>query len=350
MKRTHKLIVLGAVMVLVSLACGITGETPSPTLSFPTPDLTLTAMFGVLDTLTAVVPTATIPEATSTAPPSSTPIPTDTPSLYLTPIAETLAPTLTSVAETTVANASATPTWTPSPSWTWTPSITPIPPTVTPTPMSRSGPSVMAYYFSSPPAIDGSLGDWELDWINVNTVVFGKSNWQGASDLSAKIMVGWDMNYLYLGVKVTDDIYAYKASGSNLYMSDSLEVLLDANLAGDYHSEALSSDDYQLGISAQKLTNDDKGEAYLWYPSGSEGNKSKVIIQGRPTDEGYRMEVAIPWSVLGVTPQTGQNYGFVFSVNDNDDPNNSAQQSVVSNVGDRKLTDPTTWGNLTLKK
>jgi hypothetical protein len=350
MKRTYKLIGWGMVLILVSLACGTTVETPPSTLSFPTPDLTLTAIFGAVDTLTALAPTTSAPEASLTLPPSSTPAPTDTPGLYLTPNAETLAPTLTSIAETAIANASATPTWTSSPTWTWTPSITPIPPTATPTPMSRSGPSVIAYYFSSPPVIDGSLGDWDMDWINVNNVVYGKSNWQGAWDLSAKVMVGWDMNYLYLGVKVTDDIYTHGASGSNLYMSDSLEVLLDANLAGDYHSEALSSDDYQLGISGQTLTNQDKGEAYLWYPSGSEGSKSKVVIQGRPTDEGYRMEVAIPWSILGVTPQTGQHYGFVFSVNDNDDPISSAQQSVVSNVKDRKLTDPTTWGNLILEK
>jgi hypothetical protein len=163
-------------------------------------------------------------------------------------------------------------------------------PTVTPTQPSRSGPTINAPFLSPPPDINGSLGEWGGNWIDASNVVFGKDNRSDASDLSAKVKVGWDWNYLYLAVQVTDDTYAQRASGADLFLGDSLEILLDSNLAGDYTSEGLSSDDYQLGISGRTLTKDDKGEAYLWYPEGKAGSKSKVVIQA-----GARPMQAIVW-------------------------------------------------------
>jgi hypothetical protein len=51
-----------------------------------------------------------------------------------------------------------------------------------------------------------------------------------------------------------------------------------------------------------------------------------------------------------MAPVSGNHYGFALSVNDNDDPNKNVQQSMVSNVPGRHLTDPTTWGDLQLVK
>jgi hypothetical protein len=66
--------------------------------------------------------------------------------------------------------------------------------------------------------------------------------------------------------------------------------------------------------------------------------------------DGYRLEAAIPWSVFGVTPANGQQFGFAISISDNDNPNENVQQKMVSADPFRSLVDPTTWGVLTLKK
>ena len=344
MKNRQKFLISMAVLLLVSAACGPVVPPAPPTLSFATPDLTLTAIFSVLVTPATPTPAVVI---------TDTPVPavnTPTETVYVTPNAETLAPTLTSVAQTAAARVtdtlvpSATSTYTPIPTATST--FTPAP-TVTPTPRSRSGPTVYAPFLSPAPNIDGSLGDWEGSWNGASSVVFGGSNRDGAADLSAKFKIGWDWNYLYLAVQVTDETYVQNASGADLFLGDSLELLMDINLAADFTSEGLSSDDYQLGISGEDLVKDD-GEAYLWYPDGSAGSKTRVKIQARPSDEGYRVEVAIPWSVLGMDPESGMHYGFAFGVSDNDNPGANEQHSMVSNVADRKLTDPTTWGNLIL--
>ena len=64
----------------------------------------------------------------------------------------------------------------------------------------------------------------------------------------------------------------------------------------------------------------------------------------------YRVEAAIPWNVFELSPVNGTHYGFCMSVSDNDNPGENAQQSMVSNVATRHLTDPTTWGDLQLVK
>jgi hypothetical protein len=89
-------------------------------------------------------------------------------------------------------------------------------------------------------------------------------------------------------------------------------------------------------------------EAYLWYPKAEEQGLDEVKIGVFYTDDGYKIEAAIPWSVLGITPKAGQHYGFAFSFNDNDDPDENVQQTLMSNVPTRRLTNPTTWGDLTL--
>ena len=73
-----------------------------------------------------------------------------------------------------------------------------------------------------------------------------------------------------------------------------------------------------------------------------------MIVAAHKTDAGYDLEAAIPWSVLEMTPQAWQHYGFAFSISDNDKIDDILQQSVVSNTPNRHLTRPMTWGDLVL--
>ena len=78
--------------------------------------------------------------------------------------------------------------------------------------------------------------------------------------------------------------------------------------------------------------------------------KSSVKVAAISTADGYQVEAAIPWSLFSISPQNGQHYGFAFSISDNDNASKNIQQSMVSNISTRVLTDPTTWGDLTLVK
>ena len=315
-------ILILSVLILVSLACQLPGVSSEPEAT-EGPDLTMTAMFAEV-MITPHTPTWTPIMPTDTLAPSATlpPMITDTP----------LPPTLT-----------ATHTLVP-PTYTATRPA----PSNTPAPSVRTVASITATYLGVAPDINGRLGEWNLTEYAVTVVVYGDNLWDNADDLSARVMAGWDSQNLYLGVEVIDEDYEQNTGGSNLFKGDSLEVLLDTNLTTDFGNSTLSADDFQLGISPGSPLPGEDPEAYLWYPASIAGVRDQVEIGAVRTDDGYNVEVAIPWSVFEMTPQAGTHYGFAFSISDNDIDGGVAQQSMISNVWTRQLTNPTTWGDLLL--
>jgi len=223
-----------------------------------------------------------------------------------------------------------------------------IPPTPNGQQLARPNGSAVATRLYIPPVVDGDFSEWKLGMFAVNAVTFGSQNWSGVEDLSGSIMLGWDDANLYLAVHVVDDVYVQNTTGHHIYEGDSVEILLDTNLAGDYYTNSLSPDDYQLGMSPGLLSAGNNPEAFLWYPEAFEGYRPEVLIAARDTDIGYDLEAAIPWGVFSVAPQPWSHYGFAFSISDNDKVDDILQQSLASNISTRRLTQPTTWGDLML--
>jgi hypothetical protein len=287
------------------VACSLPVRTPTPFV-FPTPNRTMTALF-------AQVP---VGASTATLPPVLTATLTGGhPTM-------TAAPLASSTLEVNTATLAA----------------------------SRPGPAIVAPYLSSPPKIDGDWSDWSTTAYPATFVVFGASQWSGPADLEASFRVGWDLNNLYLAGKVKDDRYVQVSHGADIYKGDSLEILLDSDLAGDLTNRELDDDDYQLGISPGYETVGNSPEAYLWYPEAEAGSQSGVKIGAIGSSGVYRVEAAIPWSLFAITPTNGAQFGFVFSASDDDTPGVSEQQKMVSNDRGRQLDDPTTWGTLILKR
>ena len=239
------------------------------------------------------------------------------------------------------------------------PTAVPEDPTSTPLPTStdlpvedgttarRPGPDVEAVFLATKPVIDGDLDEWNLPIQNITTVTYGAANHTGSSDLSGWFMAGWDEDNLYLAVRVVDDIHVQNATGEDIFKGDSVEFLLDTNLPADFYVAALSPDDYQLGMSPGSTVGQSL-EAFLWYPRSAEGSQSQVRMAATTTVDGYQLEAAVPWSLLNLSPEGGERYGFAFSLSDNDDSTRNLQQSLASNVSTRRLTNPRTWGNLSL--
>ncbi|HEX9017947.1 MAG TPA: sugar-binding protein [Anaerolineaceae bacterium] len=325
-----------AALILAQMACNlpVAGTPQAPQL--PAPNQTLTALFSAATSIAGENATVTL----------------------------TLPPVITSTSQEesgggqgpTATLVNPTPTVTNTPAPTSTPTTRPSNTSV-PQPTNTSAPVVTrklftAKYLATPPVIDGDWSEWKSITTEypANYVVFGKSNWTGEDDLSSSFHIGWDKNYLYIAVKVRDDKYVQNASGADIYKGDSLEILLDTKLQTDIFYDALSPDDFQLGISPGRPDPNGTKEAYLWFPSNIAGSRSEVKIGSRLETGIYRVEVAIPWSVFETTPANGRHFGFALSVSDNDNPHQNVQQSMVSNVPDRHLTDPTTWGELQLVK
>jgi hypothetical protein len=281
-----------------------------------TPDLTLTALFAPNQANPTFPPTWT-PEGTQPTLGPTTPAATPTGN-------QTNSPTPTATATITVTSA-------------------PLP--------ARYGPWAYAYYQSSAPAIDGNWGEWIDNTVNypIESLVYEGTHWAGNDDLSGSYILGWNNTYLFVGVKAHDDKYVQNATGDGIYEGDSIELLIDTDLYGDFYTAGLTRDDYQLGISPGNPTAGNNPEAFLWYPRALTGGESSVKIAAYYVDGIDRIEFRIPWSVLGVSPYYGLAMGFAISLSDNDNTSENVQQKMMSNDPFRHLTDPTTWGEMILR-
>jgi hypothetical protein len=212
----------------------------------------------------------------------------------------------------------------------------------------RDGETLTAGYLSSPPQIDGRLDEWRLPRVPVTAVVFEEANHSGPADLSAELMLGWDEGYLYIALDIRDDRYVQNATGDKLFQGDYIDILLDTELEADFSDEKLSDDDFQIGLS---LGSDLRApENYLWYPINRKGEKTGLKFAGLLTLRGYTVEIAIPWKIFLLEPLSGGIYGFALSIGDDDLVDINRLETMVSTVPNRKLTNPTTWGNLSLEK
>ena len=317
-RKMRPLLVCGFLLFGI-IACNLPGSQPSQEFP-PTPNATMTELFAQATILT---PDFNQPEFATITPTNLPGTPTTT---------QTLLPSDTSMVTSTTG-----------PSSTFTP-----PPTLTASIPKRDAGYFVAKYLSTPPTIDGDWAEWTSTQYPANTVVYGLGSWENGEDLESSFRIGWDSNNLYLAVKVRDEKYVQNATGMDLYKGDSIELLLDIDLYGDFYSTSLGGDDYQLGISPGKPNTGSAKEAYLWYPTTAAGSKAQVVVAAVGGDGLYRVEAAIPWSLFGITPSTNKHFGFAVSVSDNDDTSTNSQQSMVSSSTKRKLTDPTTWGELVL--
>lgn len=286
-----------------------------------TPNATMTAIFAVVESLTA--------QPTNTAvPPTETPLPA---TLTSTIVPSNTLPTAT-VTSTPVVTATKTKV-----------------PVVVISPVPSRGVVFKATYLSTAPTLDGVWDEWTSTQYPMGSLIFGSNNWTGDADLEGSFRVGWNNQYLFLAVKVKDDVYVQNASGADLYKGDMVELLFDANLQGDFYTRSLSPDDYQLGLSPGSPDTNGTKEAYLFFPSNLAGKKDAVTIAAVSQDGLYRMEAAIPWSLLNISPAAGAKFGFALRASDNDNGGSNVQQSMVASHSGNVLADPTTWAELWLK-
>jgi len=311
--------VLITILTFGLAGCTLPGfATPTP-FEFPTPDKTMTALFEPTEPAPATSAATETSMAEPTDIPTDTPLPSDTPE----PTQEE-GPELTDTPEPTESYAG---------------------------PSTRSGPTVIAHYLSDPPKIDSHLTGWDVGIQRIiNHTVYGADKHTDDRDTSGTVVIGWDEDYLYIGIRVKDDKYVQIADRQNIYKGDSLEILFDSHVSNDYYLNSLNWDDYQIGISPGKGNpSANTTECYIWYPTAKEGSTCDIKSAAKESGLGYFLEMAIPWDLFDITPVEGRTYGFAISISDNDKAGSAVQQSMVSNVKTRSFLNPTTWGNLVLK-
>jgi len=150
-----------------------------------------------------------------------------------------------------------------------------------------------------PLTVDGNLD--ELDWDIMNEV--GKVV-EGVTDNVVKFGALWDNSYLYVGVMVLD---------SDLYEDDGVEIYIDGN---NEHETNYDSNDRQFITRWNDSTLFEKND-----------NTVDVLYGSASIPGGYSIELAIPWTTIGISPVVGMRVGF--DIGNNDDDNGGGREGLV---------------------
>jgi beta-glucanase (GH16 family)/ribosomal protein S19 len=166
--------------------------------------------------------------------------------------------------------------------------------------------------------VDGVLDEqeWDLKY-SISKVVSGSYN------NTAKFGVLWDDRYLYLGVDVIDSSLISQDS-TNIWDDDSVEVYID--VAHD-HKPSYDTYDTQY-IKGYGVTS-------LWEKNN---RTSGVLHSYYRTQNGYSIEMGIPWANLNVVPSSGMVLGFDVGINDDDNGGGRDGQAMYAGTSNNYLT------------
>tara|TARA_R110002126_G_scaffold27665_14_gene92854 strand:+ start:11159 stop:15043 length:3885 start_codon:yes stop_codon:yes gene_type:complete len=158
----------------------------------------------------------------------------------------------------------------------------------------------------NPPTIDGEL---EAAWNDARPEQLTKhlrTEPTSEDDLAGQFQLLYDAQYLYVMFTVRDDVH----QNDNLtqpYHDDAVEVYLDAgNDKGD-HFDA-NDVQYIFGVDAEQV----------WAHNGA-GMHPGVDFATGHFEDGYRVEIRMPWENLGVQVVPGMDIGLELHVDDDDD-------------------------------
>lgn len=155
--------------------------------------------------------------------------------------------------------------------------------------------------------IDGVLEEPGWDMANIVTKTIA-----GTPDNTVKFGVLWDDNYLYVGATVTD-ISLYNDS-TDICQDDSIEVYINSD---NDRGASYDSNDRLFIKGFNRLDLFEKSN-----------NTSGVLHAWTAVSGGYSIELAIPWSNLGITPSSDTVIGFDIGNNDDDDGGDRESRSM----------------------
>lgn len=170
------------------------------------------------------------------------------------------------------------------------------------------------------------------------------------SDLSFYIYAGFDAQYLYVAVRVTDSIIVTdsaeaESANGNTWMDDSVEVFIDGDNSNFETRDTTGTNPEVVGSGGQFVitANNAYRDAEAGSPGMGEGKPWLAKTTLRDDGSGYDAEFRFALSALG-NPKPGDIIGFTVGVNDDDDGDAGDRQ--VMWVGSPHTE--ATYGNLLL--
>ncbi len=156
------------------------------------------------------------------------------------------------------------------------------------------------------------------------------------NDLSIAYQLTWDNTNLYIHIEVTDSALVNN-SDADIWEDDGIELYLDG---GNEKATSYDVNDHQFVFRYNDNT--------IYHLSAGATNPVGVTAAQGTIPGGYTKEIAVAWSLLGVTPTNGTQIGLDIHVNDDDDGGARDQKVATFATTDNAWQDPSIFGTYEL--
>ena len=156
------------------------------------------------------------------------------------------------------------------------------------------------------PKLDGSGTEWR-NQIKHQTETIDRvryySGWT-PEEFSAESATAWDKDNFYIYINVTDNIHSASYGNVKKLDGDGVHICLDP-----MNTETLTDDlRFTVGL------NNDRQIVISDFKEGKPTDKIKAVVKRAEGLKRTTYEIAIPWSVMGVTPESGLNFRYNFQL------------------------------------
>ena len=190
-------------------------------------------------------------------------------------------------------------------------------------------------YTPSGPAINQSI---ETVWGTAPAMGISNATIGGIpGDYSGQWRALYDAGNLYVLVEVGDATRT-NDSGGSWWEDDVVEIFIDGNNSKGTSYDGIN--DFQLGFRWNDAT--------VHAGGNSVQNTTGINFSMYASGSGYVLEVAIPWSTIGVTPSIGSVIGFDIGVDDDDNGGTRDAQVVSIATTDAGWSNPSIFGSIYL--
>jgi LmbE family N-acetylglucosaminyl deacetylase len=203
------------------------------------------------------------------------------------------------------------------------------------------------------PDIDGDLSEYE--GLTAYDIPFDHL-WEGettdAGDLTGSFRASYDENFLYVALEVTDDVLVSNIAPNDIkghWRSDSVEITIDPSGTSEHTLTTFKTGifpfDTEGNTQAERDADANQGPIAITAPD--------MQFAAMRTDDGYTLEVAIPWNAVPGEVTAGQPFGFNVLLYDCD----KAEAAVGENCNEARTAwsawgqiqgNPRLWGRATL--
>ncbi|RZW14127.1 MAG: hypothetical protein EX260_10945, partial [Desulfobulbaceae bacterium] len=187
-----------------------------------------------------------------------------------------------------------------------------------------------------PITIDGSVDDiWSTaQSYSIDQLASGSIS--DGADLSGSFRTMWDDTYFYTLIEVNDE--SIVNDGAFVDDDDFVAWFIDPDYSHGTSYDGVN--DYHLGIRVE--------DAVQFTGIPSETDTTGLLYSVNNGSGSYEIEIAMPWTTLGVTPSSGSLVGFEVKISDDDDGGSRDARLVWNDPADLAYTNPSYFSAMRL--